>query len=102
MSHSKYSNFDYDLSQKILTMLKVRFKFLFYLSKVGNPGLRVCAVNGVRYAQAFMGGGRYLGFLHQPRSLPENQSIIMCNALFLLLFILCRRGFLNADIDYLA
>lgn len=28
MSNSKYSNFDYDLSQKILTMLKVSVFFL--------------------------------------------------------------------------
>lgn len=29
MSNSKYSNFDYDLSQKILTMLKVSVFFSF-------------------------------------------------------------------------
>lgn len=29
MSDSKYSNFDYDLSQKILTLLKVRKKRFF-------------------------------------------------------------------------
>ena len=30
MSDSKYANFDYDLSQKILTLLKVcRFAFIF-------------------------------------------------------------------------
>lgn len=29
MSNSKYSNFDYDLSQKILTLLKVRYFFSF-------------------------------------------------------------------------
>lgn len=33
MSNSKYSNFDYDLSQKILTMLKVSV-FFFLLVKV--------------------------------------------------------------------
>lgn len=33
MSNSKYSNFDYDLSQKILTMLKVSV-FFFILVKV--------------------------------------------------------------------
>lgn len=31
MSGSKYSNFDYDLSQKILTLLKVSLKFVFIL-----------------------------------------------------------------------
>lgn len=38
MSDSKYSNFDYDLSQKILTLLKVRTciifaLFMYYFSK---------------------------------------------------------------------
>lgn len=37
MSNSKYSNFDYDLSQKILTLLKVSFKaFLFFFAQKFN------------------------------------------------------------------
>ena len=31
MTESKYANFDYDLSQKILTLLKVKVSLIFFL-----------------------------------------------------------------------
>lgn len=36
MSNSKYSNFDYDLSQKILTMLKVSVFLYFFGERIEN------------------------------------------------------------------
>lgn len=58
MSDSKYSNFDYDLSQKILTLLKVSVSFGLML----RSGVMVCFESITRFecptwGEADGGGG---------------------------------------------
>lgn len=43
MSDSKYANFDYDLSQKILTLLKVII-CIFFIFRAGDP-----IIGGIQY-----------------------------------------------------